>query len=85
MCIRDSRYVSVTRAPEPSDWWWENTRFGGQRVVRRRIISWVAYVALLALSLFVMINLNMLATVETNTELTEALVNPASASAGRKV
>lgn len=48
-------------------------RFGGQKIVRRRIISWLAYVALLGLSLFVMINLNILATVETNDVLYKAL------------
>lgn len=81
----EHRYVSVTRAPEPSDWWWEKTRFGGQRVVRRRIISWAAYVALLALSLFVMIYLNMQATVENNTDLTNALIGQQTARESRKV
>eukprot|EP00892_Ulva_mutabilis_P004598 jgi/Ulvmu1/250/UM001_0254.1 len=47
------RHVSVRRAPEPSDIWWENTLYGGWRVVRRRIVAWTLYALLLGIALFV--------------------------------
>jgi hypothetical protein len=36
------RHVPVTRAPEPSDFMWENTQFGGWPIIKRRIIAWVS-------------------------------------------
>lgn len=37
------RHVTVTRAPEPSDFMWENTQYGGWPIIRRRIIAWVSF------------------------------------------
>lgn len=37
----EHRHVSVTRAPEPSDFMWENTQFGGWPIIKRRITAWV--------------------------------------------
>lgn len=39
------RHVSVTRAPEPSDFMWNNTLYGGWPIIRRRIIAWVSCLA----------------------------------------
>jgi hypothetical protein len=35
------RHVTVTRAPEPSDFMWENTQYGGWPIMKRRILAWV--------------------------------------------
>ena len=42
------RHVSVTRAPEPSDFMWNNTLYGGWPIIRRRIIAWVGCLTLYA-------------------------------------
>jgi hypothetical protein len=49
------RHVSVARAPEPSDLMWENTLFGGWPIVRRRVLAWVAYTALLCVAFAVQV------------------------------
>lgn len=46
------RHVSVTRAPEPSDFMWENTQFGGWPIVQRRIVAWVCCLPLLTLGVW---------------------------------
>lgn len=38
---------------------WENTLYGGWRVVRRRVVAWVLYVLLLCFALGVQIVLSM--------------------------
>lgn len=49
------RYVSVSRAPEPNDLWWESTLYGGWPIIRRRILAWFFYFALLAASFAVQV------------------------------
>ena len=49
------RYVSVSRAPEPNDLWWENTLYGGWPIVQRRIWAWLGYFLLLGVAFCVQV------------------------------
>lgn len=55
------RFVTVRRAPEPSDVRWENARSGPATILRRRLASWSAYAILLVISFIVQFVLAMLA------------------------
>lgn len=44
-----NRFITVQRAPEPADVWWENARTLSQGGFRR-VLSWVAYLVLVAVS-----------------------------------
>ena len=44
------RFVTVRRAPEPSDIWWENTRCYGSDIVKRRVLAWLGYAMLLGVA-----------------------------------
>lgn len=63
------RFVPVTRAPHPSDLWWENTRSGGKQVIFRRVVSWLIYIALLVISGSVMSSLTTEAIDETGSSV----------------
>ena len=49
------RFVTVSRAPEPNDIWWESTLYGGWPIVLRRILAWSFYFALLAVAFAVQV------------------------------
>lgn len=46
---RVERFITVQRAPEPADLWWENA-VASSNIVLRRVSSWMAYLILLAIS-----------------------------------
>jgi hypothetical protein len=50
------RFVTVRRAPEPSDFVWSNIRFGGKPVIKRRVILGFIYFGLLVRLHLIQIN-----------------------------
>ena len=56
-----SRFVTVRRAPEPSDVWWENTRRSGPFIVQRRALIYSLYGLLLLFAFSVQLLLAVLA------------------------
>lgn len=58
------RFVTLRRAPEPSDIWWENTRDYAWAIVRRRTFAVLGYVVLLAAAFAVQFVLGLRAEAE---------------------
>jgi hypothetical protein len=77
---RGKRFVTVRRAPEPTDLFWENitmSRFGS---IGRKLCGWAVFVALLAVSIAIQIALTSAAERERNTRLSEERLQAASSA-----